>query len=271
MKLQALLQQLYYEPALILPEAHASIRRLIESRIEHSEPFAREPGQDACGNEVETEQMEIRDGIAFIPIGGAIGQGLDPFERGSGAVDVDDIAADLDQAEEAKDVRAMVLDFDSPGGMVLGTPELADRISQVDKPIFSFTRSLIASAAYWLASSTDGIFSTETANIGSIGVYIPVHDMSMRYAQAGIKVELIKAGKLKGMGYPGTAMSDAGREHLQERVNKIYGMFTDHVKRNRGDISADTMQGQVFMGAEAMERGLIDGIVKSIDDVAGML
>ena len=54
---------------------------------------ARQPGTDICGNEVELEQMTIKDGIAEIPIGGVIGMNLKPFQRGSGAVDVADISA----------------------------------------------------------------------------------------------------------------------------------------------------------------------------------
>jgi len=273
MKLQHLIQQVYYEPSLITPSAHAAIRQLLESRLgENTAGFAiRQPGQGVCGQEVEVEQMEIIDGIAHIPIGGAIGQKLTGFERGEGAVDVADIAKEIDMAESDDSVQAVIFDIDSPGGMVSGTPELADKIAAMDKTAFAFSNGSIASAAYWIASATDGIFTTKTASTGSIGVYLPVVDMTRAFEAQGVKVELIKAGKLKGMGFPGTSLSDESRQHLQDRVNQIYEMFTGFVTSRRGEIDSQAMQGQIFMAQEAMDSNLIDGIVSSKEDVVRML
>jgi signal peptide peptidase SppA len=286
MKLAQLIQTLYYEPALITPDAHASIRQLLDDRLgdgraghqpstlNHQlyKPATREPGRDFCGNEVEVEEMEIRDGIAYIPIGGALGQKLSPFDRGDGAVDILDVMQELDQAEDTSKCRGIILDMDSPGGMVSGTPELADRIALVEKPIYAFSRGMIASAAYWIASACDGIFTTRSAQVGSIGVYLPVLDVSGYYEQRGVKVELIKAGKFKGDGFPGTKLSDDGRAGLQERVNYIYSMFTAHVRSSRGaHIADETMQGQVFMGQEALRLGLVDALVTDISDVASLI
>lgn len=278
MKLQQLIQQVYYEPSLITPDAHASIRQLLENRFGADaepggriRPLAREPGKDVCGNEIEVDQMEIIDGIAHIPIGGAIGQDLSPFDRGEGCVDVLDVMQELDQAEESAKVRGILLDIDSPGGMVLGTPELAERIEQVNKPVFAFSRGLMASAAYWIASAADGIFTTKSANVGSIGVYLPVVDYSKYFEEKGIKVELIKAGKFKGTGYPGTSLTEESRGHLQERVNSIYEMFKGQVRRMRGEVADEFMQGQLFMGEEAQHYGLVDAIVRNKDEVCRLM
>jgi signal peptide peptidase SppA len=280
MKLQQLIQQVYYEPALITPEAHHSIRQLLENRFGQAEPaesgagirpLVREPGKDYCGAEVEVEQMEIINGVAHIPIGGAIGQDLSPFDRGEGCVDVLDVMDELAQAEENPRVRGILLDIDSPGGMVMGTPELADRIAAVDKPVMAFTRGLMASAAYWVASAADGIFSTRSASVGSIGVYLPVVDLSKRFEGFGVKVELIKAGKFKGTGYPGTSLTEETREELQSRVNSIYEMFKGQVRGARGSIPDEIMQGQVFMGEEAFVYGLVDAIVRSKEEVCSLI
>jgi signal peptide peptidase SppA len=276
MKLAYLLQQVYHEPALIMPEAHASIRHLLESRINQSlVTSAATSSEEAaqrqamiCGEKVDLPSMTIdEDGIAHIPVGGAIGQKLGNFAKWAGAVDVADVAIDLAEAEASKKVRGIIMDIDSPGGMVAGTPELAARIAEVTKPCYAFSNGLIASAAYWLASACDGIFTTVSAQSGSIGVYMAVYDESQAYEQAGIKVELIKAGTLKGLGYPGTSMTEAGRAYLQERVNEIYSMFKAQVKANRPEVSEETMQGQVFLGAQAEKRGLIDAVVKDKAEV----
>lgn len=271
MKLTRLIQEIYFEPSLITPGAHASIRRLIETRIFSADPQAKRDGTGMCGEAVTLEQMQIIDGIAHIPIGGAIGLRLDGMAKGTGAVDVMDISAEIDQASADPNVRAILFDIDSPGGMVSGTPELADKIAALDKPAYVFSNGLVASAAYWLASAADGIFATKTANIGSIGVYIPWLDQTEAFKMEGLSVEIIKAGKLKGMGYPGTSLTDDQRAHLQDRVNEIYDMFKTQVTSTRKGVSKDTMQGQTFMAAQALERGLIDAIVADKSEVVRMI
>ena len=269
MKIEFLIRQIFAEPALITPAAHASIRIWFEARMLHE---ARQPGTDICGNEVELEQMTIKDGIAEIPIGGVIGMNLKPFQRGSGAVDVADISAEIDQAMADPAVKQILFNVDSPGGMVSGTPELADKIAAITKPKFAFTNGLMASAAYWAMSGADLIMGTKTANVGSIGVYMPVFDESRAYERAGVKVELIKAGALKGIGFPGTALSESGKAHLQERVDEIYGMFKSHVSAMRKNrVKDEDMQGQSFMGEKARNKGLMDGIVRDKAQMISMM
>jgi hypothetical protein len=153
MKYHQIVAALLEEPLLITAGAHASLARLFEEhRTLDAEEFkARREGVDYCGEEVELEQMEVIDGIAHIPISGPIGKGLGKFEKGAGAVDVDDVMTELDEAEDDPNVRAIILDIDSPGGMVSGTPELADRVAACQKPVYAFTAGQMCSAAYWIA------------------------------------------------------------------------------------------------------------------------
>lgn len=268
MKFQNILQKVFHEPWLITPGAHAAIAALIEARILNAEPSAKREGVDYCGEAVELPQMEIRDGIAHIPVGGVIGVKLSNFEKGAGAVDVRDIAAELDEAASNPAVRGIILDIDSPGGMVSGTPELAARISEVEKPVFAFTDGLMASAAYWLASSAQQIFATPSTEIGSIGVYIPWIDSSQRYKTAGYNVKVIRSGKYKGMGYPGTPLTQEQEDLLQERVNSLAEDFYAQVESARdGKVPRTAMQGQTFSAKEALKVGLIDEIVSSKEDV----
>jgi signal peptide peptidase SppA len=270
MKFQHILQKVYHEPWLITPGAHAAIVALVETRILNAEPRAEREGTDFCGEKVELEQMEVINGIAHIPIGGAIGRKLTGFEKGMGAVDVLDVEKEIDQAEDDPRVKGILLDIDSPGGMVSGTPELAEKIASVDKPIFAYTEGMMASAAYWIGCAADQVFATRSAEIGSIGVYIPWVDSTERYKEAGYSVKVIKSGKYKGMGYPGTPLTKDQEALLQDRVNAIAEEFYMQVKSKRGDILGETMQGQTFDGREAMSLGLVDEIVKCKDDVCRM-
>ena len=270
MKLQEIIRQVYFEPSLIHPAGHAAIRNLLEQRIGNIKA-ERPPGDDGCGGKVELPQMDIQGNVAIIPIGGVIGQKLSPFERGAGCVDVSDIERDIDDAEKNDAVESILYDMDTPGGMVQGTPELANRMAAVVKPNYAFTNGQISSAGYWLAASAGGIFATPTANIGSIGVFLPWVDQSEAFKQAGLSVEVISSGAYKGIGMPGTSLTDVQRAHLQDQINNVFEMFKAHVRENRGDIDDDTMQGQTFMAAEALERGLIDQMVQSKAELLGYL
>ena len=77
--------------------------------------------KDFCGAAIDLEQMQVIDGIAHIPIGGVIGKKLSGMEKGSGAVDVNDVAQELIQACADPAVTRILLHIDSPGGMVTGT------------------------------------------------------------------------------------------------------------------------------------------------------
>jgi signal peptide peptidase SppA len=265
---QHIIEQVYFQPWLITEAGHAAIAHLLESHLADS---AQRQGTDFCGAALELEQMQIIDGIAHIPIGGVIGKKLTGFEKGAGAVDVNDVSAELHTAELDSTVTRILLHIDSPGGMVTGTPELAAQIGRSSKPIYAFTDGSMASGAYWLGAAADAVFATATGNIGSIGVYLPVVDSTKQMDMRGLKIDLIKAGTLKGAGFPGTKLSEDQRAHLQQRVNDIHGMFTTHVSAHRGTVADATMQGQTFMAREALARNLIDGIVSSKADLLARL
>jgi len=273
MKYHQILAALTQEPLLITPSAQSALLKLFEQHASLSaEAFkAAREGTDPCGQAVDIEQAQVIDGIAHIPISGPIGYRLGSFEKGAGAVDVADVSDELDSAEGDNDVRGIILDIDSPGGMVNGTPELADRIAAVEKPIYAYSGGMIASAAYWLASAADSIFLTKSADAGSIGVYAPFVDYSQMAAQRGMKVQVFSSGKYKGMGVPGTSLTPDQEALMQERVLEIAEMFYEQVRRTRPDVADDTMQGQVFKGQAAVERGLADKIVRDKSEVVDLL
>jgi ClpP class serine protease len=90
----------------------------LAERMESYKPTADEiKAYSNCADDGE-EDYQVINGVAIIPIGGPIGQGLGEFEKGAGAVDVDDVRAELDEAEEDEEVHTILLNFDTPGGMV---------------------------------------------------------------------------------------------------------------------------------------------------------
>lgn len=270
MRLQHVLQQLYSQPWLIAPETHALIVKLVEAHAGDTDGAIRE-GEGVCGEAVSLEQMEVIDGIAHIPVGGVLGNHLTGFERGSGAVDTSWIEEELDLAEADETVKSILLDIDSPGGLHAGIPELADRIMQTEKPIFAFSNGMAASAAYWLASSADDFFVTKSAQVGSVGTYIPWIDRSERMKAMGIKVDPISSGKYKAMGYPGTSLSEDQRAHLQQRVDEITGDFKSHVRSRFPNVRDEDMEGQTVFGGYAAENGMASAVVSGKDELLELI
>ncbi len=202
-------------------------------------------------------------GTAVVPVDGIIGQHLSAMETECGGFDIATLVEDLDEIEANTGIQDVLLVLRSPGGVVTGVPEAADRLASMTKRVVAFTDSMAASAAYWLASQADEIWMTPSAEVGSIGVYTALVDESAAWAREGYRRELIKAGKHKGMGMSGLPLDDEDRALLQEAVDETYAAFTTAVRAGRGDLTDAVMQGQMFSADRALDAGLADGIVAS--------
>ena len=275
MKYAQILETLTRTPLLMAPASADSLLHLFQAHAALSaEDFkAAREGVDMCGDKVAMEQMTIEGGIAAIPINGPLGIRLGKFEKGAGAVDYLDIMRELKEAQENDAVSAIVLHFDTPGGMFSGLPETADLIASSDKPIYSYVPAgaMCCSAGMWLAASTDGIFASQSASVGSIGVYSTFTDMSAMAEARGIKVKLFTSGKYKGMGVPGTSLSADQETHLQESVMSMAEDFYNHIRENRSGVPDSAMQGQSFRAAEAMKNGLVDDVIKEYGELLSYL
>jgi signal peptide peptidase SppA len=264
MKFLHVAQRVFCEPWLIRPQEHAVIADIVERHI------AGDGGDDLMGSIFpEPPGMSIEGATAIVPVHGVIGRGFSQFEKSCGACDTDDVAAMLEQATEASEINKIILDVDSPGGAVNGTPELADVIAGCaqKKNVVAYTGGLMCSAAYWLAAQASEIYASRSATIGSIGVYMPIVDQTRAYENAGYKVELVKSGKYKGAGYPGTRMTDEQRELLQNEVDEIHADFKRSVG-HRG-IADEDMEGQSFSAMQALDKYLIDGIKPNLRALLG--
>lgn len=257
MKLERTIRRVWCEPWLILPSMHQTISAILARHyagdgLELDDLF-----------EAPDADMTIVDGVATIPVKGVISKDISKMERMSGAVDVRDVSALLDAAANDPTVSAVVLDVDSPGGTVQGVPELAARVAEVNKskPIIAYTDGLMASAAYWISAGASAIYASESATIGSIGVYLALMDSSRAHELHGYKVELIKSegSPLKAAGMPGTSLSDEQRADLQASVDYLYGQFSGFVKANR-KTPDESMRGQTFFGSQSIGAGLVDSV-----------
>jgi signal peptide peptidase SppA len=210
-------------------------------------------------------KMTVNNGVAVIPVRGTINPD-DPFSAYYGETSLAMIEKNFKAALADASVNAIVLNVYSPGGYVYGVESMGNMIysARGTKPVYAYTDNLAASAAYWLASAADKVFlGSETAEVGSIGVYMAHFDYSGLLEANGIKVTEITAGEFKGIGSPYTEMSKEEQAQLQSDVNYLYTRFVNTVARNRGmavDAVLKSANGLTFYGSDAVAKGLADSV-----------
>jgi signal peptide peptidase SppA len=273
-------QKLYGEPWAITAEAHAGMQRVFEDHMRgdtsRHEVYAPMNRFSAAALSLDpprnlTSKVYRRGQLAYVPVHGIIGKGLSAMEQMCGGYSIDQLGRDVDEVNADMSVKRVLFDFDSPGGQISGVPEAARLIANCVKQTFGVTAGQSDSAAYWLMSQCGFIYCTESSEVGSIGVYLAIYDKTEMLAKQGIKLQLIKAGKHKAMGLPGNPLTEEEIQMLQDQVNQIYASFTGDIKAKRPKISADTMQGQAFLGKRIVENHLADALVTSLGDLVARL
>lgn len=165
-------------------------------------------------------------------------------------------------------IGMIVLNVDSPGGVVTGVQEAADAIyaARQNKPIVALVNPLCASAAYWLASQANEIVSVPSGDIGSVGVFILHAECSGMLEQQGVKPTFIFAKdspyKVDGNAYE--PLSDTAREEFQTGVDEVMADFVKAIARGRGvpasKVISDFGKGRTLDARKAKAAGMIDRI-----------
>jgi signal peptide peptidase SppA len=164
-----------------------------------------------------------------------------------------------------KSVDGVMLRVDSPGGTAAGTMDLADDVYQLAqrKPVCVYADGLMASAAMWVGSQGTEISAGADALVGSVGTYAVVYDVSKWAADQGIKAHVIRAGDFKGMGTPGTEVTDQQLGEYQRIVDAINQNFLNGLARGRR-MTAEQVKGvndgRIHPAADAKKLGLVDHV-----------
>lgn len=203
-------------------------------------------------------------GVAVIPVQGTLVQKLGSLRPWSGMSGYDGIRQNLFMALDDPEVKAIVLDIDSPGGEVAGCFDLVDTIYGVrgNKPIWSILNESAYSAGYAIASAADRVVVPRTGGVGSIGVICAHVDLSKALTTAGVKVTFITYGDRKADGHSEIPLSEEALARFQADINTMGELFVETVARNR-NISAATVrdtQAATFLGAEGVALGLADEV-----------
>ena len=203
-------------------------------------------------------------GVAVIPVKGILARDPDPMEMAFfGMESTDALAAEVNRAAKDPAAKAILLDVDSPGGYLTGGPELADAVKRAAaaKPVVAWTGGQMASMAYWVGSQASHVSASRSATLGSIGVYVAVADRSEMFKANGVKMEVFKnkEATFKGMGVPGTALTDDQRDYMKERAQRAFDEFRSEVLSARV-VPPEAMKGQTFSGRESLANGLADSV-----------
>jgi signal peptide peptidase SppA len=258
-----LLNGLSGREALLIDPAKANDHRILAEKFGFTDMLAQLFGE-------VPKAYIAEDGTGVIPIAGVIGKSLSPLEKMTGAVDVSDIADTIDDYAMNPQVTRIAFQVSSPGGTVTGVEELANKVRNIAKPTMSYTDTEMASAAYWVAAAADKVVASPSSTVGSVGVYMVVADYSEAAKAEGIKMIVIKAGQHKAIGVPGAEVTDAHQAHLQEGVDEIHADFKAAVLKTRKMVKAEDMEGQVFSGKQAAQRGLVTGLADSFNEAVAM-
>ncbi len=285
MKNAHLLASFYFEPWNLRPDYHQNFGQIIQAHLEGKEtpkqliqraapaaaaaPIRPIVGPtDDWGNPI-VPQMEVGNGVAVIPVHGALGPNLSLLALYCGGVDYSHLAQFAQMALYDPTVHTVVLDFDSPGGSCRGLPECAAVIAQLAavKTAIAYTSGLCCSAAYYLACYCAEIYSSPSASVGNIGTVLACLDNSREWEMNGWRLELFASGALKGAGFDGKEWTSVEREFFQGWMQKKFGEFKSVVTSNRPEVDPECFDGRWLDGDIAGAFGLVDGVAISLEMV----
>ncbi len=171
----------------------------------------------------------------------------------------------LHKIADDSDVKALIVNINSPGGTVVGGESLylALRDVATQKPVVAVMRELATSAGYMIALGADHIVARQSTITGSIGVLMQSTDMTGLLNKLGIKPEFVKSSPLKAQPNPLEPFSDDARRTAQEIIADMQDMFVGLVRVRRGmeiDSVRKVSNGRIFTGRQALTYGLIDAI-----------
>lgn len=210
--------------------------------------------------------------IALLATGGQRFAGSGSFLPHIARVSVSGIITDdqkmlelLDKVGKSSQVRAVILDINSPGGTTTGGEAMYDAIRQLaeKKPVVAVCGTLATSAAYIVALATDRIFVYGNTITGSVGVIFQWADVSELMRTLGVKVEEIKSGPLKAVPNPFQPADEKARALAEEMVQESKVWFVDLVAKRRKIEPAAVpglTDGRIYSGRQAVEFKLVDEI-----------
>lgn len=226
-------------------------------------------GDDEDMGTKPARSYQVTNGIAVLPVSGTLVSKTRALQPYSGMTGYNGIIARLQQAISDPGVDGILLDMDTPGGMVAGAFDCADIIARMRdiKPIWALANDMNCSAGQLIASAASRRLVTQTARTGSIGVMMAHSNYGAALKTSGVEVTLIYSGEHKVDGNPYEKLPKEVRADFQARIDATRQMFAEKVAGYTGmSVQAvlDT-EAAVFSGQESVDNGLAEQLVNNMD------
>ncbi len=200
--------------------------------------------------------------VPVIRLQGAIGAA----GRFGGGLNDATLAPIIDKAFRMKPA-AVALAINSPGGSAVQSSLIAARIRRLAAEkgvhVHAFVEDVAASGGYWLACAADEIWVDDSSILGSIGVIFAGFGFPEFLSRHGIERRVITAGRSKSLADPFQPAKPEDEARLRALQEPIHQAFIAHVKARRGarlDAGADLFNADVWVGRQAVDLGLVDGV-----------
>lgn len=186
----------------------------------------------------------------------------------------------MDQLEQVRfddSIRGVLLYVNSPGGGVMESAQIRDKILQIKKersiPVYVSMGSMAASGGYYISAPADKIFASKETLTGSLGVIMQGYDYSELMKKLGISDNIIKSGTHKDIMSPTRPMTDEEKKIMQSMIDDSYNEFVHVVASGRGMSEEQVRKiadGRIYDGRQAKENGLIDEFGYQEDALAAL-
>lgn len=174
----------------------------------------------------------------------------------------------LEKAFSNPSSKAVIIQANSPGGSPVQSALINDEITRLktlyQKPVYVVVEDLCASGCYYIAVAADAIYANKGSIVGSIGVRMDSFGFTGLMEKMGIENRSMHAGEHKTFINPFAEKDEEGRKFFKERIlERTHQQFIQAVRDGRGDRlkeNKQTFTGLVWLGDEAVQNGLIDGL-----------
>jgi protease IV len=185
-------------------------------------------------------------------------------EQPPGSIGGDSTSRLIRQARLDKDIKALVLRVDSPGGSVLASEQIYRELQALraaGKPLVVSMSGYAASGGYYISAPADEIWASPATITGSIGIFAIIPTVDRTLGKIGVGVDGVGTTPLSGQLRIDRPLGTEARTLLQAEVGRGYDEFLERVARGRKKSPADIDaigQGRVWAGSDARRLGLVD-------------
>ncbi|MBQ9368454.1 MAG: signal peptide peptidase SppA [Victivallales bacterium] len=171
---------------------------------------------------------------------------------------------DLQKLRKDKDVKAVVIRVNSPGGSAFASEQIWHEVQllRAEKPVVVSMGGVAASGGYYISCGANQIFADPMTLTGSIGIFGMIPDASeLLTEKLGLSFDVVKTNAMSDFGAQGRPFNAGEAAKLQNYINQGYELFTGRVAGGRGlqqDSVKTIAEGRVWTGEQALKIGLVD-------------